>query len=108
MCVYLFSHYISIPLLLVFFGFFYSFLDIFSGASWKNYILHKEKKNFKCEINCVGTFNAPCKTELRLEMFMCCEYIEKNVIALPYLLSHFSPFLMQKKKFRFQENEIQS
>lgn len=72
-----------------------------------------QKKFFKCEMNelkihCVGTFNAPCKTELRLEMFMCCEYIEKNVIALPHLLSPFSPFLMQKKKFRFQENEIQS
>lgn len=29
--------------------------------------------------NCAGTYNLPCKIELNLEMFMCCEYIERNV-----------------------------
>lgn len=40
--------------------------------------------------NCAGTYNLPCKVELKLEMFMCCEYIERNV-SFPATAPLFSP-----------------
>ena len=51
----------------------------FPGGKNNMIIARKEEEK---NINWVGTFNSPCKTELRLELFMCCGYFKKNVNLL--------------------------